>query len=170
MVQVLPNGDVMPNDRSLLSLYILCLTTFAGCGPGDKSSSTDEDTASPTSDASTDASTDAPTSSATCTDEQPKIRVSNETSLPLAGLRYAPCDAPTESETFPFPGGQLGEGASIAVSMPGPGCYLLGIVESSGCYVDPKVQTDMLELCDEFEFAVTWELLVCPGVVGGVSE
>jgi hypothetical protein len=75
-----------------------------------------------------------------------------------------------ESETFPFPGGQLGEGASIAVSMPGPGCYLLGIVDLGGCYVDPNVQTDMLELCDEFEFAVTWELLVCPGVVGGVSE
>lgn len=134
----------------------IALGLAASCNPDDKSSGSEEGSTLATDDST-------PTTHAMCGVPGPTIEVTNETSLSLTALRYRPCDGSTPDEKFPFPGGELGEAASFPVELPAPGCYSLSIVEPSGCFVDPRVETGELDACDKFSFAVTWELLACPG-------
>ena len=129
----------------LRSLSCLTLLACIACGDGADSSADDE------------------TGEASCPEQTPPIvSFTNSTPWPFTALTYYACDGMTPND-FPFPAPGLEPGESLDVPLPGPGCYLLQLVEPSGCTLDPVLMTDLLDACSTFDIELIEDLFICPG-------
>ena len=108
-----------------------------------------------------DGDSSASNETAACTVDTPYVNVVNNTPWPMAGLIYAPCGT-QDSANFPFPE-QVEPGASLLVPLPEAGCYLLGVIEPSGCFLDGSPETGDLEACDTYELVLDENQFGCPG-------
>jgi hypothetical protein len=140
---------------------------ITGCGDSDKSSTTDSGSTGSTGDTDAGTATDAPTTTTStttgaCVDDPPTIAVTNGTPWKLAALEFAPCDAPNPAETFPFPN-MLEPDQSFDVPLPAAGCYLLGVVEPSGCEVLAPIMTGTLAACEVVPLELSEDQFACPG-------
>ena len=132
----------------LRSVVISCLAlSLSSCGSGLSAS----DTASSASG-----------ETGSCASGVPYVEVTNQTPWTMAALTYTPCGT-QGSDNFPFPPPGLEPGDTLVVPMPETGCYILGVIEPSGCFIDGAPQTGELAPCETYELVLDEDQFACPG-------
>lgn len=131
-------------------------TTAAGTGEG-----TGDGTAADTAEASTAVETGVATTAddGACA-ELTQLHVVNGTGNGVEEITMLACDM-SDQAAYPVPPGALPDGGELTLSLPGPGCWILGYT-GEGCFGDPRGMVEAA--CGE---TVEWELLpenhVCAG-------
>lgn len=94
-----------------------------------------------------------------CT-ELPRLHVVNGTGNAIEEITMVACDM-SEQNAYPVPPGGLPDGGELTISLPGPGCWILGYT-GEGCFGDPPGMVEAA--CGEtVEWALTPENHVCAG-------
>ena len=131
-------------------------TTAAGTAAG---TAADTAAASTVAAASTAAETTAAADDGACA-ELPQLHVVNGTGNGVEEITMLACDM-SDQAAYPVPPGGLPDGGELTISLPGPGCWILGYT-GEGCFGDPRGMVEAA--CGE---TVEWELTpenhVCAG-------
>lgn len=130
-------------------------TTAAGTAEGTAA----DTTAAASTVAETTAAETAATDDGACA-ELPQLHVVNGTGNGVEEITMLACDM-SDQAAYPVPPGGLPDGGELTISLPGPGCWILGYT-GEGCFGDPRGMVEAA--CGE---TVEWELTpenhVCAG-------